>query len=375
MKRKEHILLLMGLLVSALASAQLRITDNAPLRQESVTGNAAGLCCPRPDAPDNNRNTPLQVRQDALNTHADLVAPPYISATDNRISYGRDVYSSAYPSPPQNMEYAIISNTGKSLAEIQAAQPNAYASASGTAYVNPGTGIVAPYYSRQNGRYYYYCTSEETRLKRDTICFDPRAGAYGNIFQEGDINPLSCCGMANAWLAVWAANYYKQNDILLQSDETSKHANSARYFSFDGVMLYGTDTIPGIITITQNNVSLEHIATYKGRKYYSSALSDPQLKGIIVYKGAKTLQLVRLSTTDKHLYRVLHRGKLNLYDRSYSFLTANNVGKQMIAEYDGRRIKLKSERELNEAINTTYNTTLPANMNKTEIIRILNGMN
>ena len=375
MRRKGQILLLTNLLVSALASAQLRMADNMPVRQESVTGNTATLTSPRIDAPDNNRNTPLQVRQDATNTRADRLMPAYTSDADNKISWERETYRSSYPSPPQNMEYAIISNTGKSLAEIQAAQPNAYGSASGTAYVNPGSGIVAPLYSRQNGRYYYYCTSEETRLKRDTICFDPRAGLYGNVFQEGDINPLSCCGMANAWLALSAANYYKQNDILLQSDETSKHANSARYFSFDGIMLYGTDTISGIITITHNTVSLEHIATYKGRKDYSSALSDPHLQGIIIYKGAKTLQLVRLSATDKHLYRVVHHGKLNLYDRSYSFLTAENVGRQMVAEHDGQRIKLKSDKELIDAVNTNYTTSLPSGMNRTEVIRTLTGMN
>lgn len=373
MKRIGYPMLLTGLLGSAFATAQLRMGENAPVRQESVTGNTGGLYNPRVDAADNNRNTPLQVRQEVMNTRTDQAAPAYMSAADSRISSWRDAYS-PYPSPPQNMEYAIISNTGKSLAEIQAAQPNAYASASGTAYINPGIGIVAPYYSRQNRRYFYYCTSEETRLKRDTICFDPRAGLYGNVFQEGDIYPLSCCGMANAWLAVSVANYYKQNDILLQSDETSKHANSAQYFSFDGVMLYGTDTIPGIITITHNTVSLEHIATYKGRKYYSSSLSDPQLKGIVLYKGAKTLQLARLAPTDKHLYRVVHHGKLNLYDRSYSFLTASNVGRQIIAEREGSHIKLKSDKDLIEAVNSCYNTTLPQSMSKPEVIRTLTGM-
>lgn len=368
------VLLKMGLLVSTCATAQIRLGDNMPVRQESVTGNTAALFSPRTDAPDNNRNTPLQLRQDAMNTSADRVMPAYTSDADSKISWGPEIYRSSNPSPPQNMEYAIISNTGKSLAEIQAAQPNAYGSTSGTAYVNPGTGIVAPLYNRQNGRYYYYCTSEDTRLKRDTICFDPRAGIYGNVFQEGDINPLSCCGMANAWLAVSIANYYKQNDMLLQSDETSKHANSGQYFSFDGLMIYGTDTIPGIITITHSTVSLEHIATYKGRKYFSSALSDPKLKGIIVYKGAKTLQLVRLSAADKHLYRVVHHGKLNLYDRSYSFLTASNVGKQMVAEREGSRIKLRSDKELIEAVNSCYNTTLPQRMSKPELIRTLTGM-
>jgi hypothetical protein len=294
------------------------------------------------------------------------------------INYSSSAAGHGYPSPPQNYENAIVSGTGKTLEEIRSINYNAYGAGSGAQYMNPGTGSVAPRYNPIQKRYYYYCTSEFTQKKIREIQYnckdstDPtlrlrKDGDY-SYWQYG-IPPYTVMQeMMNR------SQIYK--DLLLASDNTAKHSNSAQFFSFDGYIVFESDTIPGIVTITQNQVSLDTKKEGNKRRFYLADLKDPQLTAIAVFKGPKELHLVRLLPNDKHLYRLVHKGRLMLYDRSYNFLTTENIKFPLLAVTKKGLEKIKGKNELAEALYETYGLEIDnSKTSKEELIRIMNRQN
>jgi hypothetical protein len=330
-----------------------------------------------------NNNTPVRYENYNQPTMRQEQASDYdrsVAVTNYNRTYapadarGLSNTSSQYASPPQNYDLGVLSGTGMSLAEHRLANPNAYGAASGAGYINPGSGIVAPLYNKSTRRYYYYCTTEETRRKCHAVA-QPGAGDNPlDLLRVGDYSYWSTGIPYNYIYSLM--NYHRERDLLLVSDNTNKHSNSSQFFSFDGYIVYEKDTVPGVVTITHNAVSLEHPAKNTGRNYYNAMLTDPLLKAIAVYKGRKELHMVRLSPTDKHLSRMVHSGKLMLYDRSYSFLTADNIDNKVIAvnTSTGEKSKVKTGSALTEMVNGIYGTAIPETTSKQDLITMINRL-
>jgi hypothetical protein len=244
-------------------------------------------------------------------------------------------------------------------------------------HINPGGGTVSARYSPASRKYYYYCTSDYTKSKSRSVCKGNTSCNNTNILRPDDDLSFWWCypGYFNALAII--NNQVVQRDLLLASDYTTRHSNSSQYFSFDGYIVYESDTVPGIVTVTNNSVVLERHIKQTGRNYYNVELSDLMLKAIVVFKGPKELHLVRLMEQDKHLSRVVHNGKLRLYDRSYDFLTASNVGRHLhvIDPISGKKAKISSIKELAAQVNGTYNLTLnPETISRKELITIINRL-
>ncbi len=294
------------------------------------------------------------------------------------INYSSSAAGHGYPTPPQNYENAIISGTGRTPGEIYPANHNAYGAASGARYMNPGTGTIAPRYNPIHRRYYYYCTSEYTQMKSRNInsnCKDSTDPTL-RLRKDGDFTFWQHGIPPYTVIQEMMNRSQTCSDLLLVSDNTAKHSNSAQFFSFDGYIVYNSDTIPGIVTITQNQVSLD-TKEYGNRKiFYQADLKNPKLTAITVFKGPKELHLVRLFTNDKHLYRMVHKGKLMLYDRSYNFLTTENINNSLLAVREKGIQKIKGKIELAKTVNETYGLQIDVSKtSKKELIRIINRRN
>ncbi len=237
-----------------------------------------------------------------------------------------------------------------------------FSPATRNAYINPGFGTVESRYNTTFRRYFYYCSSPLSRQ----LCDVPGRNYVGNVAETmfPDRVLLGMCSACTGIVGLSTyrpCHYHAHRDAQILPDNTTRYSNSAQYFSFDGRVMHGRDTIEGIVTIVANGVSVEH-GTITNRRTSSWALSDTSLKAIVVYKGIRQLRLVRLNATDKHLCRMVHSGLLNVYDRSYSFVTPQNVRRKLIvqATATGETAHIDDDKALAAAINKAYGTSLNA---------------
>ncbi|GAA4468733.1 hypothetical protein GCM10023093_26920 [Nemorincola caseinilytica] len=246
------------------------------------------------------------------------------------------------------------------------------------AFIDAGAGTVEARFDNSFRRFFYYCSSEYGRRKCDDTLFRKIANANcPHPAYPGSVHGWSlACGCA------WSQCLYTYpfcpahmvSDMALASDNTTRTSNSSQYFSFDGRIVYGTDTLYGIITITHSDVSVEH-AHIKNTRSTRYALTDTQLHAITVYKSHKELHMVRLCATDKHLSRLVHAGRLTLYDRSYDFLTAGNVRKRITVITPAGMATINNTEELAAAINERYALRLAAGeLSRKELITLLNRL-
>jgi hypothetical protein len=237
-----------------------------------------------------------------------------------------------------------------------------FSPATRNAYINPGYGTVEARYNTTFRRYFYYCSSPFSRKS----CDAPSRHSGGNVAESRYPDRL-LAGMCTGCTDILSGSTYRpcshhaHRDAQILPDNSTRYSNSAQYFSFDGRVVSGRDTIHGIVTIVANGVSVEH-GIITNRRTSSWVLNDTALKSIVVYKGIRKLQLVRLNPNDKHLYRVVHTGLLNVYDRSYSFVTPQNVRKKMLiySSASGEIIETENTKALVAAINKEYGLLLNA---------------
>ena len=88
---------------------------------------------------------------------------------------------------------------------------------------------------------------------------------------------------------------------------TSRKAN--------GYIVYRKDTIKGLIMLSLNGVYLDHTQNNGTGKFYDLKFKDRNLKTVMMYNADnKPLCLTRVQESDKKLMRLLHEGKLTVYD-------------------------------------------------------------
>lgn len=229
-------------------------------------------------------------------------------------------------------------------------------------FVNPGVGTVEARFSHSFHRFFYYCTSEYSRLR----CGLPFSGNHHIA------NSAALC--TDAYLQ---CRKHVFTDMQLLPDNTTRHSNSARFFSFDGYVVYQGDTLFGIVTITKHDVGIEHQSITGGTRSTSYELMDKHLSAITVYKGLKELNLVRVHPSDKRLSRVVHSGKLTMYDHKFSFLTARNISSRLqVVPVAGMPVKTKNTETLITMVNTAYNLDIKKDeWENAKLFTVINRLN
>ena len=151
-------------------------------------------------------------------------------------------------------------------------------------FIDPGSGTVEARFNQSFRRFFYYCTSEYSRLRCDVPFTISRHTAHSSA--DVCTYPFMHCKAHNF------------ADLQLVPDNTTRHSNSARFFSFDGYVVYGDDTLYGIVTITKYEVGIERQSVSDGTRSSSYELTDKQLRAITVFKGMRELNLVRVRQQD-----------------------------------------------------------------------------
>lgn len=83
----------------------------------------------------------------------------------------------------------------------------------------------------------------------------------------------------------------------------------------NGYIVYKGDTIKGLMMLTLNSVFMERPRRHGPSTMYDINFKDKDLKTIMMYNtDNKPLCLTRVKETDKKMMRMLHEGKLNVYD-------------------------------------------------------------
>jgi len=87
-----------------------------------------------------------------------------------------------------------------------------------------------------------------------------------------------------------------------------------------GYVVFENDTLKGVVTLTGKGVNVE--TTDQQQKYdYAFAARKEGLTYVTVYNtDSSQLNLVRVDDDSRRLYRVIHEGKLNLYDGRHKFI-------------------------------------------------------
>jgi len=138
-----------------------------------------------------------------------------------------------------------------------------------------------------------------------------------------------------------------------------------------GYAVYENDTLKGAITIKGRTVSVK---TADGQRDYDYTFR-PNKKGLQYVEGYNNdsveLNLVRLKENDKKLWRVIHTGKLNVYDGGTGFIyrPEDVDASTILVVYNGEEISLHShnrdvtKQRLTAFINKAYGTDVnPNNM-------------
>ncbi len=89
----------------------------------------------------------------------------------------------------------------------------------------------------------------------------------------------------------------------------------------DGYLVYKKDTIRGIVTLSKEAVSLEKKIDPKHNFLCTFKLKDLDLKTVVMYnEDNKALCLTRVTKEDKKMMRLIHEGKLNIYDGRLDYI-------------------------------------------------------
>lgn len=165
----------------------------------------------------------------------------------------------------------------------------------------------------------------------------------------------------------------------IASNDEDDHFQYLRTGIFNGYIVYGNDTLGGILTCTDNIISLK--MNMQDSTYMFNA-ADSNLKYIYLNDNGQQLSMLRMP--DKRLYRVMHSGKLNIYDTYYSFdyLSKDFYNERSIVVFNGRTEKLNEtftinvKKKLIGYINEVYNTNLnDENMTRDQLLGYVQHMN
>ncbi len=156
------------------------------------------------------------------------------------------------------------------------------------------------------------------------------------------------------------------DEMMMADNDNVPKGSSVLNTSLDGYVVYSRDTLPGIVTITDKNIYLEQAVDGRHVQAYTFPKGDANVKAVAVFEGNNSLYLGRASDGGK-LSRVIHSGKLSVYDDKYNFFTPENVHRGKMTLAYGGQIKspksflaADSKQLLIESINSAYGLQLDA---------------
>ena len=151
-----------------------------------------------------------------------------------------------------------------------------------------------------------------------------------------------------------------------------------------GYVVYNSDTIRGIISFTKFDVFIEQPINKEFSYYYQFNTRNLHLKAVTTYNvDNKPLCLVRVSAKGHKLYRLVHEGKLNIFDDRFSYIyDPGQIDKNLIViAYKGHVKELGSfftantKRNLIDHVNDVYGLDLdPRNISWKELLLTLDGL-
>ena len=124
-----------------------------------------------------------------------------------------------------------------------------------------------------------------------------------------------------------------------------------------GYIVYDRDTLSGIITCVDNSISVKTSDAPDSTLNFK--ISDKALVFASLQDNGQSMELVRLE--NNKLYRVLHTGKLSIYDACFSF----NHYSMKFYEADSRMKMDDRSVPLNKFFTTSVKRKLIQNINKT----------
>jgi hypothetical protein len=209
-------------------------------------------------------------------------------------------------------------------------------------------------YNHTAGHCYPYYSSGITKVKSEKhICDSVRLDDHCNYRRT--YRPVC---MKPLFYAYYNSSFYFMDDV-------PTVRTVVKYISLDGYIVYKSDTVPGIITFDEHTIAVEpskkEHSIYAKNYFYKDAL----LRGIVVFNGSKEMHLTRFDGDDKKLWRVIHTGKLTVYDDQFSLLTINNVNKANIKVAYNGQVKTPhsilgndTKKQLTECVNQAYGLSL-----------------
>ena len=136
--------------------------------------------------------------------------------------------------------------------------------------------------------------------------------------------------------------------------------------SLEGYVVYAHDTLTGALTIDGGSVFLETADSVQSYDY-KFRMRKKELEYVVGFNSDnKQVKLVRLEKDKGQMWRLVHEGKLNLYDDGKGLIyQPEDIDKSlMMAEYNGKMIKLNSfslvrnKETLVQCINEAYGVKL-----------------
>ncbi len=142
---------------------------------------------------------------------------------------------------------------------------------------------------------------------------------------------------------------------------------------FDGYIVYCRDTAYGLINLTASGVyfdggDLQLMIPYKHQG----------LKAVVLFNDRNEELYLKRVGNDKILSRVLHDGKLLIYDCYYSFDKSNFSYESLSAAYRGREqrplVMLDQRVHMIRTINRVYGSNLPSNYDWSAVVDHINTL-
>lgn len=110
------------------------------------------------------------------------------------------------------------------------------------------------------------------------------------------------------------------------------------YTKHDGYIVFKGDTLHGIVQLSKTTLYFEQYQPHDQVKPYEIKLKNPDLQTIMVYNyDNKALCITKVQHDDKKMRRVIHKGKLNIYDdwMKYIYNPSDIDPYLLVVEYDG----------------------------------------
>jgi hypothetical protein len=151
----------------------------------------------------------------------------------------------------------------------------------------------------------------------------------------------------------------------------------------EGYVVYARDTISGAISLRTNTVFLA-TKDSSGSYDYKFRIGNKELEYVTAFNSEdKQVKLVRLDQNKRKLWRVVHEGKLNLYDDAHGFIyRPEDIDKMsLVAEFNGTTKTMrsfygvKSKDQLTEYVNEAYGLHLdPKNFTWNQLLIYLDKL-